>query len=49
MGLLLILPSKFKGPAFHCPEYVKKILISKYLAYEKLLNLSQITLRQMLI
>jgi len=22
------IPSKFKGPAFHCPEYVKKISIA---------------------
>jgi len=30
------IPSKFKGPVFHCPEYVKKISITKHLAYENI-------------
>jgi len=30
------IPSKFKGPAFHCPEYVKKISIAKHLAYKNI-------------
>jgi len=30
------IPSKFKGYAFHCPEYVKKISIAKHLAYENI-------------
>ena len=34
--LKLFFPSKYKGPAFHCPEYVKEISIAKHLAYENI-------------
>jgi len=35
-NLKLFIPSKFKGPTFHCEEYVKKISIAKYLPYENI-------------